>query len=181
MFAMQKMQYRLFRWKNDMSMEHFFSLANDPAWSFHKGPWMDDFYQCFKEYSEECAGGYEDVTKGCTSQGYLYMRSLFPALPIQLWTLWKKWLKSETFFCIVSLVVFFFLLIKPLRKNRNLYNLYLSFFLKTQYLWKSKKQWVQSPVKWWVMRMKTVLKRWIMKRTSGLPLKRYWWNPDRNY
>lgn len=81
-FEMQKMQYRLFRWKVKCQW-NVFSLANDPAWTFHQGAWTDDIYDCMKEYSRECATGFENVAEGCTTRGCLYMRNLFPALPIQ--------------------------------------------------------------------------------------------------
>lgn len=81
-FGLQKMKYRLFRWKVK-GQWYVFSLANDPAWTFHKGAGTDYFYDCMKEYSRECAGGFENLVDGCTTQAYLYMRSLFPSLPIQ--------------------------------------------------------------------------------------------------
>ena len=61
-----------------------FLLANDPAWTLHKVPWMDDFYDCIKEYSELFSGNCAEIIDGCFTQGYIYFRSLMPALPSQL-------------------------------------------------------------------------------------------------
>ena len=56
-----------------------FSLANDPAWTLHKGKWTEDFDACLKEYLDLCRGGYDDVGR-CSPKEYLYPRRLFPAL-----------------------------------------------------------------------------------------------------
>lgn len=81
-FGLQKKTYRLFRWKVKCQW-NVFSLAKDPAWTFHKGAWTDDFYDCMKEYSRECAGGFENLVAGCTTQAYLYMRSYFLLCPFR--------------------------------------------------------------------------------------------------
>ena len=82
-YAMKKNQWRLFQWKVKCQWA-VFSLANDPAWTLHKGPWMGDFYECVKEYSELFSGKCTEIIDGCFTRGYLYFRSLMPALPCQL-------------------------------------------------------------------------------------------------
>ena len=82
-FAMQKKQFTQFRWKVKCQW-NIFSLANDPAWTLHKGPWMGDFYDCIKQYSELFPGNCEEMIEGCVTQGYVYFRCLMPALASQL-------------------------------------------------------------------------------------------------
>ena len=82
-FAMQKKQFTQFRWKVKCQW-NIFSLANDPAWTLHKGPWMGDFYDCIKQYSELFPGNCEEMIEGCVTQGYVYFRCLMPALSSQL-------------------------------------------------------------------------------------------------
>ena len=91
-YTMKKNEWRLFRWKVQCQW-CVFSLANDPAWTLHKGPWVGDFYECIKEYSELFSGNCSEVIDGCFTRGYIYFRSLMPALASQLQ--WKK--KKETF------------------------------------------------------------------------------------
>ena len=82
-YTMKKNEWRLFRWKVQCQWA-VFSLANDPAWTLHKGPWMGDFYECIKEYNELFSGNCVEMIDGCFTQGYIYFRSLMPALPSQL-------------------------------------------------------------------------------------------------
>ena len=82
-YAMKKNEWRLFRWKVKCHWA-VFSLANDPAWTLHKGPWVGDFYECVKEYSELFSGNCTEFIDGCLTRGYLYFRCLMPALPCQL-------------------------------------------------------------------------------------------------
>ena len=82
-YTMKKKDWRLFRWKVQCQWA-VFSLANDPAWTLHKGPWVGDFYECVKEYSELFSGNCTEIIDGCFTQGYLYFRSVMPALPSQL-------------------------------------------------------------------------------------------------
>ena len=82
-YTIKKNEWRLFRWKVQCQWA-VFSLANDPAWTLHKGPWVGDFYECVKEYSELFSGNCVEIIDGCFTRGYLYFRSLMPALPSQL-------------------------------------------------------------------------------------------------
>ena len=82
-YTMKKKEYRQFRWKVKCQW-NVFSLAYDPAWTLHKGPWMGDFYECIKEYSELFPGNCAEIIDGCFTQGFIYFRSLMPALPFQL-------------------------------------------------------------------------------------------------
>ena len=90
-YTMNKKEYRQFRWKVKCQW-NVFSLANDPAWTLHKGPWMGDFYECIQEYSELFPGNCAEIMDRCFTQGYIYLRSLMPALPFQLE--WKKTLMN---------------------------------------------------------------------------------------
>ena len=47
-YTMKKNEWRLFRWKVQCEWG-VFSLADAPAGTLHKGPWMDVFYECVKE------------------------------------------------------------------------------------------------------------------------------------
>ena len=82
-YTMKKKDWRLFQWKVKCQW-CVFSLANDPAWTLHKGPWVEDFYDCIKNYSELFSGNCTEIIDGCFTQGYIYFRCLMPALPSQL-------------------------------------------------------------------------------------------------
>ena len=65
-------------------MESEMSMANDPAWTLQKGPWVGDVYECIKEYSELFSGNCTEIIDGCFTRSYIYFRSMMPALPSQL-------------------------------------------------------------------------------------------------
>lgn len=71
--------FKLFRWKIKCRWS-VFSRANDPSWTLHKGPWIGDFYECLKECNQICPLDCEEIIEGCETEGYVYLRQLFPNL-----------------------------------------------------------------------------------------------------